>query len=82
MMNYKLIFKSGPHLCRNIGISYSVCEDKGCYFIESFIEGGAFYEKVCLGNCKKEKAVFLAKLFAEKGVHPLHIDDIISDMRF
>ena len=59
-----------------------VCEEKGCYYIESFINGKSGTEKAFLGNCGEEKAVSVARLLAKKSVRPLHIEDIITDMRF
>ncbi len=81
-MEYKAFFKSGQNLFRSFDVKYDVFEDCGSYYIESFVPGGNFSEIVFLGNCGEEKATETAKLFAEKGVHPLHIEDIISDMRF
>lgn len=81
-MEYKAFFKSGQNLFKNFDVKYAVFEDKGSFFIESEICGGFFREISFLGNCSEEKATETVKLFAEKGVHPLHIEDIISDMRF
>ncbi len=81
-MNYKSFFnaKDGPN--RNFDIKYVICEENDSYHIEAFVEGGRFFEKAFIGNCGEEKATELVKLFAKKDVHPVHIEDIISDMRF
>lgn len=79
---YKAVFKSASGIDRNISISYTIEEIEGDYYIESLLEGGVFHEKAFLGNCGFEKAEELALLLAKNGVHPVHIEDIISDLRF
>ena len=74
------ITKADPD--RNFDISYSIFKEENSYGIESFICGGRFHEKVYVGNCNENEIKQLALFFAEKGVHPLHIENIISDMRF
>ena len=78
----KVFFKAKEEPERHFDITYCVCEEKGCYYIESFINGKSGIEKAFLGNCGEEKAVSVARLLAEKSVRPLHIEDIITDMRF
>ncbi len=63
-------------------ISYSVIEDENCFVIETEVLGGSKKEKTLLSCCTEEKAIKTAKLFAKSEVHPLHIEDIISDLRF
>ena len=82
MMEYIAFYKAKTDPCRDFDIIYSVFKEGSSYGIESFVCGGRFHEKVCIGNCKENKVKQLALFFAEKGVHPLHIEDIISDMRF
>lgn len=79
-MKYIAFFKAKTEFGRNIDISYCIVEKENSFFIESFIEGGSFFEKACIGNCSEEKAEEIVKLFAEKGAHPVHIEDLISDM--
>jgi len=79
---YKAVFKAANELCRNYDITYIVDEDNGTYFIEAFIEGTDIFEKAALGNCGLDKAEETAMIFAEKSVRPIHIEDIISDLRF
>lgn len=79
-MNYKAVFSAAKELNRKIDIKYYVCEDKNCFYIESFVQGGDFFEKVLAWNKNEEETTELAKLFAEKGVHPVHTADIINDM--
>ncbi len=74
---YKAVYKT-----KDERINYWVTESENSYYIESEICGGRFHEKVCLGNCKEDGAEKAAKLFAKKAVHPVHIEDIICDMRF
>ncbi len=64
------------------GISYSVEKENGDYFIEAETLGGSRREKAFLGRCGENLAVKTAILFAERAVNPLHIEDIVSDMRF
>lgn len=81
-MKYIAFYKAKDDPKRNFCISYAVCEDNNSFIIKSFVEDGSFSEKAFIGNCGKEKAKEIAKLFAEKGVHPIHIENIISDMKF
>jgi hypothetical protein len=81
-MEYLAVFKVKADPDRNFDISYFVFKDENSFGIESFAEGKNFSEKVIIGNCGEEKAKSVAKFLAENGVHPLHIEDIISDMRF
>ena len=81
-MEYVAVYKAKADSNRNFDISYSIFKEGNSYGIESFVCGGRFHEKVCIGNFKENKVKQLALFFAEKGVHPLHIEDIISDMRF
>jgi hypothetical protein len=76
------IFKSANELGNNFSISYKVIENSGDYFIEAETEGGKYSETAFLGNCGAEKAIALGHLLAEKAVRPIHIEDIISDLRF
>ncbi len=78
----KAVYKSTKELDRNFSIAYTVIEENGDYYLEAETEGGSFSEKACIGSCGDEKAERLAMLFAKEGVHPLHIEEIISDMRF
>ena len=82
MMEYIEFFKAKTDFDRSFDVCYSVFKEDNSYGIESFVCGGRFYEKVCVGNHEENEVKNLALLFAEKGVHPLHIEDIISDMRF
>lgn len=80
-MEYKNFYRSAAENNR-FSIIYSVCEDNNGFFIESSIEGGHFCEKVFIESHNEARAEKIARLFAEKGVHPVHIEEIISDMRF
>ena len=80
-MKYKAFFKAKAEQDRNFDIKYCVCEENGSYYIESFVEGGSFSEKVFIGKCKEKAAEEIAVFFAKKGVHPVHTEDIITDMR-
>lgn len=81
-MEYIAYYNAKSETDRNFDISYCVFKDGNSYGIESFVCGGSFSEKILLGNCKEKKALELAEIFAKKAVHPLHTEDIISDMRF
>ena len=76
------IFKSASGLDENKSISYTINESDGDYYIESKIEGGNSVETAFLGNCGEEKAIALGHFLAKKAVRPVHIEDIISDLRF
>ena len=82
MMEYIAFYKDKTDPCRDFDIIYSVFKEENSYGIESFVCGGRFYEKTFIGNRYEEKVKQLAAFFAEKGVHPVHIEDIISDIRF
>ena len=81
-MKYVAFYKAKADSDRNFDINYTVFKEESSYGIESFVCGGRFHGKVCIGNCKENEAKQLALFFAKKGVHPLHIEDIISDIRF
>ena len=81
-MEYVAVYKTKADYNRIFDISYSIFKEGSSYGIESFVCGGRFHEKVCVGNCNENEVKQLAMFFAEKGVHPLHIENIISDMRF
>lgn len=81
-MEYIAFYTSKPETDRKFDIKYCVFKDGNSYGIESFVCGGSFSEKILFGNCGEKRAKNLAEIFAKKTVHPLHIEDIISDMRF
>ena len=81
-MEYIAFYSSKAETDRNFNIKYCVFKDGNSYGIESFICGGNFYEKASVGICGEKEALKIAEFFAENSVHPLHIEDIISDMRF
>ena len=81
-MKYKTFYKSKAEPERNFEIVYCVCEDEDSFYIESYIEGGAFFQKIYIGTCCEKTAEDFARFLAEKSVHPLHIEDIISDLLF
>ena len=81
-MEYIDFYRSKTYSDKNFDIIYGVFKIEDSFGIESYICGGNFYEKAVIGNCREEKAKELAMLFAKKGVHPVHIEDIISDMMF
>lgn len=81
-MEYRSFFKTEIEPDLSKGVFYAVFEDSGSYYIECRISGGKYNEKIFLGSCGEEKAENIAHLLAVKKVHPLHIEDIISDMRF
>ncbi|MBQ3236593.1 MAG: hypothetical protein IJA92_03605 [Oscillospiraceae bacterium] len=81
-MIYKAFYTAKRTAERDFDIMYRICEEKGDYYIESFICGGSFCEKAFLGRCGETKAEEFAKLLAKKAVHPVHIEDIISDRHF
>ncbi len=81
-MEYTAFYKAKSNPERNFEISYCVMKIDNSFCIESSVDGGTFSEISYIGNCKEEYAEKLAELFAEKGVHPVHIEDIISDMVF
>ena len=81
-MEYVAVYKAKADSNRNFDISYSIFKEGNYYGIESFVCGGRFCEKTFIGNSYEEKVKQLAAFFAEKGVHPVHIEDIISDIRF
>ena len=82
MMKYIEFYRAKAAPNRKFEIVYAVIEEKNSFCIEAFIEGGFFSEKAFIGNCGEEKAKNIAGLLAEKGVHPVHIENIISDMMF
>ena len=79
-MKYTGSYRSKADTDRNFKIFYGIIQEGNSYCIEAFVEGGLFYEKTFIGNCGIEKAKSIAKLLAKNGVHPVHIEDIISDM--
>ncbi len=81
-MVYEFFYKAKAEPDRNYDITYCIIKENNSYYIESSIDGSHISETASLGNCGEEKAVFLAKLMAKKSVRPLHIEDIISDLRF
>lgn len=81
-MVYRAIYSAKKEKNRNYDIIYCVINDKKSYYIESYINGKGEHELAFLGNCTEEKAEALARLFAENAVRPMHIEDIISDIRF
>lgn len=81
-MKYLSVYKSKKEPDRDFDITYTVAEKAGTFYIESEICGSFICETAVLGNCGEQKADELAHFLSEKAVHPLHIDDIISDMRF
>lgn len=80
-MRYIAFYWAKTEADRNFDIKYCVYEENDSFCIESFIEGGYFSEKVSLGKCGEKTAFKIAEFFAENAVHPLHIEDIITDMR-
>ena len=78
----KAIFKSMNEPCRNFSISYTVFENDGDYYIKAETEGGNSSECAFIGSCGEEKAAALGHFLAEKAVRPVHIEDVISDLRF
>lgn len=81
-MVYEFFYKAKAEPGRNFDITYAVAKEGKAYYLESFISGSNKKESSFLGNCGEEKANKIARLLAEKAVRPLHIDDIISDLRF
>ncbi|MBQ7873859.1 MAG: hypothetical protein IJ306_01670 [Oscillospiraceae bacterium] len=81
-MMYLSVYKAKHEPDRNYDIIYSVTEKSGSFYIEAHIEGSFVCETAALGSCGEKKANELAHLLAEKAVRPVHIEDIISDMRF
>ena len=82
MMIYKAVYKAKEEPDRNYDIIYSVTEKSGTFYIEAHVEGSVISETASLGSCGEKKAEEFAHLLAEKAVRPIHIEDIISDMRF
>lgn len=81
-MIYEAVFKAKSETDRNFDIVYYLGKEGSDYCIESRIEGKTDFETVFLGNCGIEKSEKAIKILAENSVRPLHIEDIISDMRF
>ena len=81
-MIFETVFKAKNEAGRNFDIIYYLGKEENDYYIESRIEGKSDFETVFLGNCGIKKAEKVLKLLAENSVRPLHIEDIISDIRF
>ena len=81
-MKYVAFYSSKAETDRNFDISYCVFKDEISYGIESSVCGGNFSKKAYLGICGETEALKIAEIFAKNSVHPLHIENIISDMRF
>ena len=81
-MEYTVFYEAKATKRRNFDIIYGVFKNEDSFGIESFIGGGDFYEKASFGFCGEKEAEKIAKIFAKKGVHPVHIEDIISDMMY
>ena len=77
---YTDVFKSANSIIGNRVAEYRLDKTEEGFFIESEICGSSFSEKIFLGNCGEKKAEEIAVLLAEKTVHPLHIEDILSDL--
>ena len=61
-MIYKAFYTAKRTVERDFDIMYRICEEKGDYYIESFICGGSFCEKAFLGRCGETKAEEFVKL--------------------
>ena len=81
-MEYLAFYETKAKPGRNFDIIYEVFKTEDSFVIESYIGGGVFREKASVGTCGEKEAEKIAKLLAENGVHPVHIEDIISDMMF
>ena len=81
-MIYEGFYKAKPEPKRKYEITYCIEKDDGSYFIEAYINGGKSYSPVFIGSCDYSKAKKLVQYLAKKSVHPLHIEDIISDLNF
>lgn len=81
-MVYRAIYSAKEENDRNYEITYCIINDTDSYYIESYINGKGKVELSFLGSCSEEKAESLVHLLAENSVRPVHIDDIISDLRF
>ena len=81
-MMYLSVYKAKKEPDRDFDIIYTINEKDGVFYIESHIEGSYISQIATLGSCGEEKAENFAHLLAEKAVRPVHIEDIISDMRF
>ena len=81
-MIYEAVLKAKSEPDRNFDIIYYLGKEENDYYIESRIEGKTDFERFFLGKCNPEKAEETLKILAENSVRPLHIENIISDMRF
>ena len=79
-MIYKAFFHAPCEYDRNYDIIYRLGIKEKCFFIESAIEGGCYENSVCLGSCSEKKAEEICILLSKNSVHPMHIEDIISDI--
>ena len=80
-MKYLNVFEAKEEPGRNFDIIYCLCKEENSFCIESYIPGGSSFEKAFLGNCGEEKAEQITLFLAKNAVRPIHIENIISDMR-
>ncbi len=79
---YTACFKAKEEDDRDFDISYRIIEENKSYYIECSIDGSNTSIVSSIGNCGNDTAEKLAALLAERALRPLHLEDIISDMRF
>ena len=78
---YIACYKAKNEDNRDYDISYNVIKEENCFMIECYVDGSNKYSISSIGKCTVSSAENIAKCLAAESVRPVHLEDIISDMR-
>lgn len=78
---YIACYKAKNEDGRDYDISYNVIKEENCFMIECYVDGGNEYNISSIGKCTAFAAENIAKYLAARALRPIHLEDVISDMR-
>ena len=78
---YIACYKAKDEANRDYDISYNVIKEENCFLIECYVDGGREHCLSSIGKCSVSDAENIAKRLAAGALRPVHLEDVISDLR-
>ena len=78
---YIACYKAKEEDGRDYDISYNIIKEENCFLIECYVDGGSRKSVSPIGKRSASAVEKIVEDLAANAIRPIHLEDVISDMR-